>query len=176
MLIYRVKMLKWKLKFELQILLHFHFCGGILQSSVLRFLGNWTIRKISCNIKVLRRKLKFPQSSVISNTKKNPNFSTLVKHLDIGKSRLVSWNIEIIDLLSMIIVNISWRNIIRYYTMIMKIIIFFIQSCQNRSSTALLWPSEWSTAGRSSVEVQSSRSSVEICRLKKKRGKWGKAQ
>ena len=28
----------------------------------------------------------FPQSSVISNTKKNPNFSTLVKHLDIGNA------------------------------------------------------------------------------------------
>ena len=46
-----VKMLK--LKFELQVLLHFHFCGGILHSSVLRFLGNGASRKISCNIKVL---------------------------------------------------------------------------------------------------------------------------
>ena len=50
---YRVKMLKRKLKFELQVLLHFHFCGGTLHSSVLRFLGNGASRKISCNIKVL---------------------------------------------------------------------------------------------------------------------------
>ena len=69
------------------------------------------------------------QSSVIMNAKKNPNFTTLVKFLDIGKNC-------IFNLLKSIIFNSS---------------VFSLQNCQSRRCIALLWLFVWWTVAVSVV-------------------------
>ena len=50
-----------------------------------------TLTKTMTKTNGIEKSMSFPQSSVISNTKKNPNFSTLVKHLDIGNALKYRW-------------------------------------------------------------------------------------